>query len=218
MWNIRAVQLQPAPPLQPSSAFGAGVHPDIPNFLTYVVGRARGGRRVPDWADSTAEGRPIQIAQCGCLHGHTVYGTSWPVVCFSEVSLQAIATLFTTGVTFRGPYAPWALLFWRDPMLERGVRPIWPMSYEQIAATDNMSPSMRDFRVAFVPGQVDWSHEREWRYCWGDRPVTGCQLPGVLAAVVTPVPGWVPPTGPGWFAGAGRWLWTGSSVIYNGIF
>lgn len=74
----------------PSSTFGAGVHPDVPTFITHFVGRSRGGSAVPWWSDPSPENRMTAILQGGCLRLDTVFGTSGPVVCFSEVSQAGI--------------------------------------------------------------------------------------------------------------------------------
>jgi hypothetical protein len=109
--------------------FGAGIHPDLPPSLIHFTGRPRGnGDQPPQFAQGTPEERLIRILQGGCLRASPTFGTVGPVLCLSEPSETALGVLLSTGVTFRGPYAPWAVLIERKTIVDGGFRPVWHMS------------------------------------------------------------------------------------------
>jgi hypothetical protein len=182
-----------------SSTFGAGVHPDLPGSFVHFTGRPRAASDVPpQFASATPERRLVQILQQGILRAALAFGTAGPVLCVSESTTSAIRVMLSTGVTSRGPYAPWALLLDRDALIRRDFRPVWHMSGQELQATSELPASYRDRRIRYEPGVVDWLAEREWRACWGDSPiedgrVPGLELTGVLNGVIVGRRGWMPP-------------------------
>jgi hypothetical protein len=220
------------------SNFGVGVHPDLPITLAHFTGRPRAANdRPPWWAPGTPEGRLAAILHGNAIRYNSAPGTPGYVVCLSEASAPALTTLFLTGVTWRGPYAPWALLLGRQALIDAGARPVWYMSDDELDATAHLPARMRDRRVRYEPGKnSDWLAEREWRLCWGDYPLSSNHYPvhpltGLLTAVIVGTPGWCPPPlefGPDVghqpqlaFAtaahGARRLLWTGAELRDDGL-
>lgn len=89
--------------------FGVVLHPDLPPYLVHFAGRPRGPNYpVPVGLSLDPESRLASILSRVWIQGFGTFGTVGPVACVSEVSLMGLVTLFRTGVTGRGPYAPWA--------------------------------------------------------------------------------------------------------------
>lgn len=205
--------------------FGTGLHPDLPPYLVHFTGRPRRpGDLLPSGVPADPEGRLAAILGSGFIRGYNAFGTAGPVVCVSEPSLAGLQKLFSTGVTARGPYAPWALVLERQQAVAAGFRPVWHMDDQDRAATEHLPAKMRDRRVSYTPGRVEWLAEREWRYCWGDDAimpghVPGIGLSGLLLAVIVGRQGWSPAPGP--YAphlGLQRWLWNGQCLVSDGVF
>ena len=121
-----------------------------------------------------------------------------PVVCLSEASSAALVTLFFTGVTHRGPYAPWAIMLDRAAAVANGFGPVWHMGDDALSATDTLPAHLADRRVRYVPGAADWLAEREWRMCWGDALINpgfvpALPLAGLATGVIVGTQGWLPP-------------------------
>ncbi|MFC8454199.1 hypothetical protein [Kitasatospora sp. NPDC057223] len=102
----------------------------------------------------------------GKLRGAQVPGSDLPVVCFSEPSEEARRVMLRTGVSQRGPYEPWGLVFDREALLEIGVRPVMYLSNAEMDLTSSLPDKSRNRRVRYEPGTADWLHEREWRLCF----------------------------------------------------
>ncbi|GIJ13221.1 hypothetical protein ACFFMR_31370 [Micromonospora andamanensis] len=188
-------------------------------------------------ADFGAEARLVSILIAGKLNGASVFGTSEPVICFSEPSEAARRIMLRDGVVAsRGPYAPWGLLFHRAALIERGVRPVLYLSTDELDATDGLPTKLRNRRVRYDPGSADWLHEREWRLCFDAQEQPELLItPDLVAGVIVGRQGWVPPlftttqtlaVGPGvtvgrtWSSrsahGLNRWWWTGEDLVEDG--
>lgn len=214
--------------------FGVGTHPDIPEALVHFTGRPRSDTDTPpDFAAGSAEDRLGLILQQGVLRGAQTWGTLGAVVCVSEPSAAALATMLSTGVTYRGAYAPWAVLIKRQALVDAGFRPVWHMSDDELAATNGQAGKFRDRRVRYVPGKVDWLAEREWRLCWGlkDAPQHPTfDLTGALAGVIVGESGWMPPPAVEHLGNATwtkyakschevpRLWWDGQQLVDDGVF
>ncbi|MGK3206908.1 hypothetical protein [Amycolatopsis sp. MEPSY49] len=205
--------------------FGVGQHPDLPPYLVHFTGRPRGIHSPPLGVPAKPEDRLAMILTCGFIQGFSTFGTWGPVVCTSEVSGAGLAALFSTGVTSRGPYEPWAVVLKRDAAIDLGFRPVWYMDTQERVATNDLPVRMLDRRVTYNPGLEDWLAEREWRLCWGDteiRPgnVPAISLPGLITAVIVGQSGWQPLRGPAptWFDGIPRCLWDGQNLVVDGVF
>lgn len=219
-----------------TSTFGAGIHPDLPDTLVHLTGRPR--VRADDQPAGFAQGGPDDrlagIAHAGAIAATRVWRARGPVVCLSEASSAALATLFSTGVTYRGPYSPWAVMLDRAAAVAAGARPVWHMGDDALAATESLPDYLADLRVRYVPGAADWLAEREWRLCWGDTPIAAGNIPGFTLAghatgVIVGVRGWLPlprplthgpQTGQLAFAwpvhGLSRWWWNGQTMVNDG--
>lgn len=145
-------------------------------------------------------------------------------------------TLFTTGVTHRGTWAPWALLFARDPLIAAGARPVLLMDDAEFAATDSMPMPLRDRRQRYVPGSVDFTAEREWRVSawspdWDGQTWQWWCIAGRASGLIVgsprwlPTPDWITPYGQSMpqpryadaFHGLPRWYWNGIDLVPDGF-
>ncbi|WP_412538511.1 hypothetical protein R8Z50_21970 [Longispora sp. K20-0274] len=190
-----------------------------------------------DSSDVDAEARLISILIMGKLKGAPVFGTSQPVICFSEPSEAARRIMLRDGVVAsRGPYAPWGLLLDREALIAHGARPALYLSADELAATNNLPPKLRNRRVRYDPGSADWLHEREWRVCFdAEEPPELRITPDLVAGVIVNRQGWAPPLitkrepielRPGltvervWASrsahGLNRWWWTGEDLVHDG--
>jgi hypothetical protein len=216
---------------------GSGIVDDLANTLARAKGafaRASGG---PGAVDSGPEERLVSILITGRLKGAPVFGTSEPVICFSEPSEAARRIMLRDGVvSSRGPYAPWGLLFHRAALIAQGVRPAMYLSTDELAATDHLPTKMRNRRVRYDPGSSDWLHEREWRLCYtAEEPPELLITPDLVAGVLVGRKGWTPPVltmretvelrpgvtfGQSWSSraahGLTRWWWTGEDLVEDG--
>jgi hypothetical protein len=110
-----------------STAYGVNRHPDLPRHLVHFTGRSLGIGPKPAAHKGTAEDRLKSILKDGRINAHSSYGSP-PVVCICEVTTRAATALVSTGVTDRGPYAPWGVLLHRDEGVRRGARPVLHLS------------------------------------------------------------------------------------------
>lgn len=215
---------------------GAGIHPDLPETLVHFTGRprVRADDLPPHFGQGPPDDRLARIAHAGAIYAARVWGTRGPVVCMSEASPAALVTLFSTGVTYRGPYAPWAVILNRATAVTSGIGPVWYMGDDAMAATETLPAHLADRRVRYVPGRADWLAEREWRLCWGDTPIApgsiaALGLPGLATGVIVGSSGWLPPPRPfidgpqaGQLAyawpvhGLARWWWNGQALAFDG--
>ncbi|MEU0792870.1 hypothetical protein ABZ342_22580 [Amycolatopsis sp. NPDC005961] len=203
--------------------YGVGTHPDLPPYLVHFTGRPRGGYPPPDGVPVAPEARLAYIMNLGYILGFPTFGSVGRVACASEVTSAGLTALFSTGVTNRGPYEPWAVVLGREKAIEIGFRPVWYMSDDEQRVTNYLPIAMRDRRVTYNPGQTDWLAEREWRYCWGDAQTPPGHVPaigliGLLIAVIVGRSGWQPPHGqvtPS-LAGTPRLLWTPHGLVADG--
>lgn len=187
------------------------------------------------FAAGTPEQRLVRLLQEGKLRAAHTFGTVGPVLCVSEPSQTALQVMLKTGVTWRGAYAPWAVLLDRVGLINAGFRPVWHMSPDELAATSTMPARLRDRRIRYVPGSIDWLAEREWRQCWGDTPlahdaVPALDLTGLLVGVIVGQPGWMPPPATT-TEGSATWRryasschtvprlwWNGERLVDDGVF
>jgi len=149
------------------------------------------------------------------------HGAQFAAICMSEFTVAAIAQQLSGGFTVRGRYQPWAIALNKaGPVLAEFARPVLYLSREEMGQTASLPSPLRDRRVESVPGQPgsDWSHEREWRICWGDDVANpGLNLiPGTVCSIIVGRSGWTP-SGRGYHpTPIPRWLWTGRGLVDDG--
>jgi hypothetical protein len=105
-----------------------------------------------------------------------------------------------------------------------------------MAATEQLPTKLRNRRVRYDPGSVDWIHEREWRVCFDtDESPSLTITPDLVAGVIVGRQGWTPPTitiqkrwnvsdgdtvGHTWSSrsahGLGRFCWNGEDLVEDG--
>lgn len=197
-------------------------HPDAPGTLLHFTGRTRGpNESVQPFAVGDPEQRLRSILVTGALRGAPTWGTRGPVLCMSELSDAALNAILLRGLNERGPYQPWGLVLHRGPMVALGAAPVWYARTADYNATANLPTQIADRRVHSNPeGNPDWSHEREWRICWGAVQVEYAWVRlsrDHIRAVIVAQPGWQPSPSPAWYSGVERWLWTGSALTRSGV-
>jgi hypothetical protein len=217
-------------------------NPDIPDWLVHFTGRPESfppvfnlgtvegwtaRSRHADEQRVLAQQRLDGIFTIGGILARQGHGTVGPVVCFSELTFQAIQVQLATGfVGGRKPaYEPWGLVLHKGPLLAMGVRPVLYLSQEERDLLSSAPASLRDRMVRSVPGDPanDWTHEREWRLTFGDATPQnnipwGVPLaPATVRAVIVGVQGWQPARPYASFGPIARWLWTGSGLFDDGV-
>src|SRR5687767_1211985 len=99
-------------------------HPDLPNFFVHFTGRSRHYQeKTPAGIPLTAEERLVGILEDGQIRAFSSF-SSPPVVCVSESTRQAVASMVTRGPRQRPAYEPWGLLLRRQEAIDRGFRPV----------------------------------------------------------------------------------------------
>lgn len=176
-------------------------NPDLPTLFVHFTGRVRGKEDpVPDGLPATPRERLVRILEEGRLLPSTRY-TFRPAVCVSESTPLAVQRFFSTGVTHRGSYEPWALLLRRNPCIKAQFRPVIHASALEVAAikfqaeSDMRVEKMLGRMIEFDPPEKDWLHEREWRrpfprHTHEDR--LHVDLDGLVHSVIVPEQGWLP--------------------------
>lgn len=174
---------------------GVGTHPDLPTTFVHFTGRPRSsGDAPPDFANGTPEERMVRILIEGQLRATKVFGASHPVLCFTEPSEIARRVMLRDGVTQRGPYAPWGLIFDRARLIAAEATPVLHMSAQEMRLTADLPVRSRNRRIRYEPGRSDWLHEREWRICFGPEDEPSLHLtPDLLVGVIVGEQGWMPP-------------------------
>ena len=202
-------------------------NPDIPPWLVHFTGRPasfanRSGIAPTMTPSQAAEARLNQILTGGVLKASRPHGAAFPAICMSELTQLAIEKQLRSGFTWKGPYAPWGLVLAKTaPEVASHARPVLYLSPDEMAATNALPPRLLDRRVESVPGvrNNDWTHEREWRICWGvDVENAGIALvPGTICFVIVGRSGWMP-EGRGYHPSPiPRWLWNGAAIVDDGV-
>src|SRR6476620_11404100 len=101
-------------------------NPDTPPDLVHFTGRTRGpGQILPLGLPDAASSRLEAIVMTGVLRGFSAPWTVGPVVCFSELSANAVEHQLIGGFTLRGPYEPCGVMIRKRAAFEAGSRPAW---------------------------------------------------------------------------------------------
>lgn len=177
-------------------------NPDLPSMFVHFTGRKRGlNDPVPEGLPLSPEARLTQILEQGKLLASERF-TYRPAVCVSESSPDAVKAFFSTGVTVRGAYDPWALLLNRDACIQAGFLPVIHATELEITAIkaqaeeDARVDKLLGRMIWFKPPDRDWLHEREWRRSFMSatpRERLNVSLDGLVHAVITSEPNWTPP-------------------------
>lgn len=216
---------------------GAGRHPDLPQTFVHFTGRPRAvDDEPPAFASGSARDRLVQVLFEGRLRAASSF-LSPPVVCISEATDAALTTMLKTGVSDRGTYAPWAVLLSRETAIQRGARPaLYVSPQERTRWRLGLEPKPQDELtegrfVTYAPPRVDWTHEREWRFCFNRSAADpAVDLAGLVVGVITGSRDWYPhpittPLGglthrkyAGSCESLPRFRWTGDELLLDGTF
>ena len=104
----------------------------------------------------------------------TIYGPH-PAVCFTDMPLAAFIEFGTERARKGEAMSSYGLVFRKPALFEEGARPvIYGLSAPPRLSRDGGGPRIippadlplgEQYRyVAYAPGRVDWTHEREWRW------------------------------------------------------
>lgn len=145
-------------------------NPDTPAELVHFTGRTRGeATPLPAGVPSEPLDRLESIIATGRIRGFRVgrgkYQTIGSVVCFSELSTEAVDQQMIRGFTYRGPYDPYGLIIRKHYAIAAGARQVWYVADDdEWDSTSCLPEALLDRRVLSLPGSgTDWTHEREWR-------------------------------------------------------
>lgn len=221
-----------------SEVLGVGRHPDLPPMFVHFTGRPRAADdEPPPYADGDAEARLVRVLGEGRLRAASSYGSP-PVVCVSEATDAALTAMLKDGVSDRGQYPPWGVLLSRTASVEHGARPAIHASHREqlrwrigknLKAEDELTEGRF---VSYAPPGIDWTHEREWRFCFGrGEAEPEVKLDGLVVGVITGRRDWYPPPLTARFGASGtrrkyagccqnlpRFVWTNDELVPDGRF
>ncbi len=201
------------------------LHPGQADTLVHFCGRGR-YTTAADVADLTADGRLDSILREGALRAYPPYGSSSPVVCFSESDTGGVEAMLSVA-----GWEPWGVIVSRDWVWRQGGGPVWYVRDEVRALLEpRLDERLRSWLVRTEPQSSDWLHEREWRVPCTDPSRMSLPLAGgALVAILVGDGEWEPSpiddidmnpmTGrltytqrtPG-IALVPRWLWNGQRI------
>lgn len=177
-------------------------HPDISDFVVHFSGRSgtagpgvpSGIRTMKDWE------RLGQILVDQRINAFPPFGTSEPVVCFTECTTAGIKTLMSDR-----RYTPCGVAFSKDFVFRRGGGPALYVRGDEWDHVDSLPAQLRARVTRLWPGATgvdgvslpwhlerpsEWLHEREWRVLGsGEPPALSFEWTDV-AFVIAPDPGW----------------------------
>ncbi|MDO8149163.1 hypothetical protein Q6350_12055 [Isoptericola sp. b515] len=209
-------------------------------LLTHFVGRPRGpgagGQAPPAVQALPAEQMLSNIVLGALIRGFYVSGSgNSRVVCASDISPAELRWAFHQGLNTRGRYEPWAVVLDRTAMWQAGMRPVLYVEDEMENQFRQSTGEIRGPEWAALvvrtslgqTGRSDWTHEREWRYCFqGDSTNPSLDIRTAVKAVVTGTRGWKPNRtsvfdpevnltySPNY--SFERWFWNGSRLVKDG--
>lgn len=113
----------------------------------------------------------------------TIYGAN-PAVCLSDMPTAAFMEAAMKRLSRGEKISTYALTFLKGNLFELGARPVIYGLSENSAElpsgadgsmrmmTTSLLPAHEQYRyVTYVPGKIDWTHEREWRLSCADKTV-----------------------------------------------
>lgn len=126
-------------------------HPDVTDKLVHFTSGV---------SVDQAFGRLRQIiAQRRLLGGDSRIRGNYRCVCFCEAPVVSSQHLFVKPDIY-SRYSPFGILFEKKWLFEQGGRPV---IYQPDSEFDFLPPQLRWRHVAYQPGTVDFTWEREWR-------------------------------------------------------
>jgi hypothetical protein len=162
-------------------------HPGQAETLVHLCGRPRSSAP-PDVLHLTPAERLERIVQTGLLRAFPPYGSSWPVISFTESDVGGVAALIGSG-----GWQPWGIVTTRGFVWENGGGPVWYVRSDmEEEVRSALPPRAASFLVRTAPQASDWLHEREWRLP-GNPGSSGVRLgPGDVLALLVGNRDWEP--------------------------
>jgi hypothetical protein len=148
--------------------------PDLADHVIHFTGRAGIRINVDDRIEQLPDQeRLLHIVVDQCIRGFETFGADAPVVCLTESTKAAVATLVADH-----RYTPCGIGFSKQFVFDRGGGPALYVRGDEWPATDQLLHPLRGRAVRFWPGAdpdtgenlpnhlsapSEWLHEREWR-------------------------------------------------------
>jgi hypothetical protein len=207
--------------------------------LVHFVERRLGFNDSPQSAvkDLSGSQRLSNVLIGGFLRAFHVIGSSSDrIVAASDISHAELHHAFRTGLNARGPVRPWAVVLRREKMWELGMRPV---IYAEASVSERFrgaSETIRGpgwgalvVRTELAPQtRNDWTHEREWRFCFPYAAQPFVDIRTAVRAVVVGEQGWLPTPVSGLHLDLAltyfptysveRWHWNGQTLVHDGSF
>jgi hypothetical protein len=177
-------------------------HPDISDHVVHFSGRSgTAGPGVPNAIVAMKDWERLgQILVDQQIRAFPPFGTSEPVVCFTECTTAGIKTLMADR-----RYTPCGVAFSKDFVFRKGGGPALYVRGDEWEHVDELPAQLRARVTRRWPGatgaagaplpwylerQSEWLHEREWRASRvGDPPRLSFEWSDI-AFVIAPDPGW----------------------------
>jgi hypothetical protein len=154
----------------------------------------------------------------GRIRSRAVFGSSSPVICFTESTPAGLEYMIN-----RKGYAPWGIVFTKEFVYRKRGGPVHYVREDEWSAYQVLPKKTRSRAVQIRPGHSEWMWEREWRV-----PAAMSKgfkfKPRDVYAVIAGDLEWPPgpmfdgPDGrematPGWMPNTRQWSWTGSELL-----
>lgn len=127
---------------------------DISLALIHLAGNRENSSAKAALASILREGLIRGSGNAGYIKGNK------PAVCFTEMPLSALHHFVQTSRPTKHPYEYFGIALSKQSGWERGARPV---VYLPDTEALWIPPEQKWRHVRFEPGDVDFSHEREWR-------------------------------------------------------
>lgn len=211
--------------------------PQVP-LLVHFVDRPRGAGVGPlAVRNLSGSQRLSNILLTGYLRGFYLTGASTPIVAASDLSPAELRHAFKDGLNTRGRPFPWAIVFHRVIAWDLGMRPVIYVEDQYAYHFREATEKVRGpgWGSLVVPTELDpqapndWTHEREWRFCFPRHDEDpALEITAAVRAVIVGESEWLPsPVADPHPDVAGtnhptctveRWHWNGQGLIHDGSF
>lgn len=179
-------------------------HPDISDFVVHFTGRSGQHSYVPaDILKMQPWERLTQIMISRTIRAFSPFGSSDPVVCFTECTQPGIRALMSAK-----RYEPCGIAFRKDTVFAAGGGPALYIRGDEWDEVDELPPNLRARATRFWPGAEadvgeeplswnlerpsEWTHEREWRVLASGNPPVFRFTWEDVAFVISPDERWQP--------------------------